>query len=200
MHAVDLAALELREIVSELDPQRQLQSRVSRTTARLATASTATVYFELEPGMHVGRHVDSAEELLLILEGSAEATVGDETGLRERGLHRDRSRHGAAQRRSTSALDRCACSASSRRRPSSPPSTPDRVRTARRSSSSALRSVAVPLGEPVLGLGSAHSSPPARSIASSAMRRPGLDVLADRALRARELSGREAPRRCGGAR
>jgi quercetin dioxygenase-like cupin family protein len=35
--------------------------------------------------MHVGRHVDSAEELLLILEGSAEATVGDETALANAG-------------------------------------------------------------------------------------------------------------------
>lgn len=78
MHAVDLAALELREIVSELDPQRQLKIAFPHHSA-VGSASTATVYFELEPGMHVGRHVDSAEELLLILEGSAEATVGDET-------------------------------------------------------------------------------------------------------------------------
>jgi quercetin dioxygenase-like cupin family protein len=78
MHAVELAALELREIESELDPQRRLKVAFPHSSTA-GSASTATVYFELEPGMHVGRHVDSAEELLLILEGSAEATVGDET-------------------------------------------------------------------------------------------------------------------------
>jgi quercetin dioxygenase-like cupin family protein len=79
MHAVDLAALELREVVSELDPQRQVKVAFPHSSAE-GSASTATVYFELEPGMHVGRHVDSAEELLFIVEGEAEATVGDETG------------------------------------------------------------------------------------------------------------------------
>ena len=35
----------------------------------------------LEPGHRLGTHTDSAEEILLILEGEAEATVGDEQGL-----------------------------------------------------------------------------------------------------------------------
>ena len=79
MHAVDLATLELRGVVSELDPQRRLGVAFPHHCSTGA-ASTATVYFELEPGMHVGSHTDSAEELLLILEGDAEATVGDERG------------------------------------------------------------------------------------------------------------------------
>lgn len=40
----------------------------------------ATVYFELEPGDHLGMHTDSAEELLVILAGEAEATVGNKKG------------------------------------------------------------------------------------------------------------------------
>lgn len=44
------------------------------------TASTATVLFELDPGAETGIHTDSAEELLIILQGTAEARVGDETG------------------------------------------------------------------------------------------------------------------------
>jgi quercetin dioxygenase-like cupin family protein len=44
------------------------------------TKNTAVVYFELEPGHRLGTHTDSAEEILLILEGTAEATVGDEQG------------------------------------------------------------------------------------------------------------------------
>jgi quercetin dioxygenase-like cupin family protein len=44
------------------------------------TKNTAVVYFELEPGHRLGTHTDSAEEILLILEGTAEASVGDEQG------------------------------------------------------------------------------------------------------------------------
>ena len=77
MLAVDLEALDLRDVVSELDPQRRLRVAFPSHSST-GSASTATVYFELEPGMHVGRHTDSAEELLLVVEGEAEATVGDE--------------------------------------------------------------------------------------------------------------------------
>jgi quercetin dioxygenase-like cupin family protein len=44
------------------------------------TASTATVLFELDPGAELGVHTDSAEELLVIVQGTAEASVGDEVG------------------------------------------------------------------------------------------------------------------------
>jgi quercetin dioxygenase-like cupin family protein len=43
-------------------------------------ASTAAVMIELEPGAELQRHTDSAEELLIVLEGVAEASVGDEIG------------------------------------------------------------------------------------------------------------------------
>ena len=48
------------------------------------TASTATVLFELDPGAELGVHTDSAEELLIILQGTAEARVGDEVGRLEK--------------------------------------------------------------------------------------------------------------------
>jgi quercetin dioxygenase-like cupin family protein len=44
------------------------------------TASTATVLFELDPGAELPVHTDSAEELLVIVQGTAEASVGDEVG------------------------------------------------------------------------------------------------------------------------
>ena len=44
------------------------------------TASTATVLFELDPGAELYVHTDSAEELLIIVQGTAEARVGDEIG------------------------------------------------------------------------------------------------------------------------
>jgi mannose-6-phosphate isomerase-like protein (cupin superfamily) len=48
------------------------------------TASTATVLFELDPGAELYVHQDSAEELLVLLQGTAEARVGDEIGRLER--------------------------------------------------------------------------------------------------------------------
>lgn len=48
-------------------------------------AASAAVYFELEPGATLETHTDSAEELLYLVEGSVEATVGDEAGRLEQG-------------------------------------------------------------------------------------------------------------------
>jgi quercetin dioxygenase-like cupin family protein len=42
------------------------------------TASTATVLFELDPGAELPVHTDSAEELLIVVQGTGEARVGDE--------------------------------------------------------------------------------------------------------------------------
>ena len=44
------------------------------------SASTATVLFELDPGAELYMHQDSAEELLIVVQGTAEARVGDEVG------------------------------------------------------------------------------------------------------------------------
>ncbi len=44
------------------------------------TASTATVLFELDPGCELPLHTDSAEELLVVVQGTAEARVGEEVG------------------------------------------------------------------------------------------------------------------------
>jgi quercetin dioxygenase-like cupin family protein len=40
--------------------------------------STAAVYFELARGMRLGRHTDSAEEVLVVLAGEVDVVVGDE--------------------------------------------------------------------------------------------------------------------------
>jgi quercetin dioxygenase-like cupin family protein len=48
------------------------------------TASTATVLFELDPGAELPVHMDSAEELLIVVQGTAEARVGDEVGVLEK--------------------------------------------------------------------------------------------------------------------
>jgi quercetin dioxygenase-like cupin family protein len=49
------------------------------------TADTAVVYLEFAPGGELAVHTDSAEELLLVLEGTAEGLVGDETARLETG-------------------------------------------------------------------------------------------------------------------
>jgi quercetin dioxygenase-like cupin family protein len=67
------------EISSETDETRRI--RVDFPISSVAgAASTAVVYFELEPGEHTGMHTDSAEEIVLLLSGTAEAIVGDERG------------------------------------------------------------------------------------------------------------------------
>jgi quercetin dioxygenase-like cupin family protein len=49
------------------------------------TASTATVLFELDPGYELAVHTDSAEELLIVVQGTAEARVGEQVGRVEQG-------------------------------------------------------------------------------------------------------------------
>jgi quercetin dioxygenase-like cupin family protein len=79
MFAVQLAERDLVDISSETDETRRI--RVDFPISSIAgAASTAVVYFELEPGEHTGMHTDSAEEIVLVLSGTAEAIVGDERG------------------------------------------------------------------------------------------------------------------------
>ena len=44
------------------------------------TESMGLVYFEIEPGNSLGLHTDSQDELIVVLSGTALATVGAETG------------------------------------------------------------------------------------------------------------------------
>ena len=45
--------------------------------------NVSLVYFELQPGEELGRHTDSAEEVLFIVEGKVEVSIGDEIGIVE---------------------------------------------------------------------------------------------------------------------
>jgi quercetin dioxygenase-like cupin family protein len=42
------------------------------------SADSAAVYFEIEPGNRLAEHTDSAEEILYVVAGDAEAQVGDD--------------------------------------------------------------------------------------------------------------------------
>lgn len=79
MLAVHVSERDLLDVTSETDETRRL--RFDFPISSLAgAASTAVVYFELEPGAHTGMHTDSAEEVLYIVSGTVEAVVGDERG------------------------------------------------------------------------------------------------------------------------
>lgn len=79
MLAVQLSERELATLTSETDSSRRL--RVDFPISSLAGAQgSSVVYFEVDPGDHIGMHTDSAEEIILVLSGRAEATIGDETG------------------------------------------------------------------------------------------------------------------------
>jgi quercetin dioxygenase-like cupin family protein len=74
-----MALMVVREVWYEDDPTMRLKVNFPFFLGT-GTMSTAIVYFEIEPGHRLGTHTDSAEEILLVLQGEAEATVGDEEG------------------------------------------------------------------------------------------------------------------------
>ena len=77
METVKINELELNEFVGVKNPQQRCRGTFPMLSAN-GTKDTATVYFELQPGDQLGRHTDSAEELLFILEGEVEVEVGGE--------------------------------------------------------------------------------------------------------------------------
>lgn len=79
MLTVDLNAVELIEETSQLDPRNTLRFGFPLSSTE-GSASSAAVYFELDPDKRLARHTDSAEEVLIVLEGTAEARVGEERG------------------------------------------------------------------------------------------------------------------------
>jgi quercetin dioxygenase-like cupin family protein len=79
MITVDLNNLDLNEIWGENRPEIHNRSTFPLFGA-MGTENSATVYFELDAGDALGWHTDSVEELLLILTGEVEVSVGDETG------------------------------------------------------------------------------------------------------------------------
>ncbi|HMQ63237.1 MAG TPA: cupin domain-containing protein [Flavilitoribacter sp.] len=79
MTAINLNEIELNEFTGKEDPNQHCRATFPLVGAH-GSRKLATVYFELEPGDNLGKHTDSAEELLVILDGRLEATIGDEVG------------------------------------------------------------------------------------------------------------------------
>ena len=72
MTPVDLSKLELMPTFPGLNVQFPFHSATG-------TAASAVVYFEVDPGMFLPTHTDSAEEILVVLAGEGEAWIGDDT-------------------------------------------------------------------------------------------------------------------------
>ncbi|HMQ56727.1 MAG TPA: cupin domain-containing protein [Anaerolineae bacterium] len=79
MITVNLNNLQLNDAQGENRPDIQTRATFPLASA-LGSENSALVYFELEPGKSLGRHTDSVEELLFILAGNVEVSVGDEQG------------------------------------------------------------------------------------------------------------------------
>ncbi len=77
MVTVDLKSIELNEFFGKEDKKQHCKATFPILGA-MGSKDLASVYFEVEPGDHLGRHTDSAEELILILEGDAEVEIGGE--------------------------------------------------------------------------------------------------------------------------
>lgn len=84
--ALQLGELELVEGWADEDPTVRAKFGFP-VTAASGAASTSIVYFEIEPGHRLSPHTHTAEEVLLILEGTALAIVGEtSTTLRDGGV------------------------------------------------------------------------------------------------------------------
>ncbi|MEZ4811176.1 MAG: cupin domain-containing protein [Allomuricauda sp.] len=77
MTTVNVNEIELNEFIGKEDKKQHCKATFPLVGVH-GSKQLATVYFELEPGDNLGRHTDSAEELLIILEGTVEAAVGKE--------------------------------------------------------------------------------------------------------------------------
>ena len=78
MLTANLNELDLMDMQAADDPGQQCRVTFPLLGSH-GTEETATVYFELAPGRNVGRHTDSAEEVLVVLQGEVRASIGDET-------------------------------------------------------------------------------------------------------------------------
>ncbi|MEQ9378174.1 MAG: cupin domain-containing protein [Imperialibacter sp.] len=77
MTTVDLNTVEMVEFTGKEDSSQHCRATFPLIGAH-GSKELATVLIELAPGDSLGRHTDSAEELLVVLEGDLTAEVGGE--------------------------------------------------------------------------------------------------------------------------
>jgi quercetin dioxygenase-like cupin family protein len=69
-------ALELRDAWLDSEPSARWRLNVALSETN-GTESSSLIYFELDPECRLPRHTDSAEEIVLVLSGSAVAKVAE---------------------------------------------------------------------------------------------------------------------------
>jgi quercetin dioxygenase-like cupin family protein len=84
MFVTNVNELELEENWSKSDPAARMKVTMP-VFAGAGAEDCAVVWMVLEPGGSVATHTDSAEEVVLVLEGTLEGWVGDERGTLEEG-------------------------------------------------------------------------------------------------------------------
>jgi quercetin dioxygenase-like cupin family protein len=79
MQTANLGSLDMLDAWYENDARMRVKVNFPFFAAT-GNKSSSVVYFEIEPGRYLGTHTDSAEEILLILSGEVEASLGSERG------------------------------------------------------------------------------------------------------------------------
>ena len=74
------AEQELVQVWWDSDPDSARLRVTFPINKAVGSEESAVVYFEIEPGNRLPLHTDSAEEVLYIVAGEGEATVGEERG------------------------------------------------------------------------------------------------------------------------
>ena len=82
--ATNLNDAELHDGWWESDPELRARFALPMFWAT-GNSSTSVLYVELEPGCANGRHTDTPEEVLLILEGEVEVEIGVERAIAHQG-------------------------------------------------------------------------------------------------------------------
>jgi quercetin dioxygenase-like cupin family protein len=78
MLKVSLETLEkMTNYGAEDEPHRRIAGNFALYSAP-GTKSGSAVYFELEPGFELGNHTDATEEIVYIVAGTVEVTIGEE--------------------------------------------------------------------------------------------------------------------------
>jgi quercetin dioxygenase-like cupin family protein len=84
MTKINLNNLELNEFVAKDNPGQRCKATFPLLGAH-GSKDSAAVFVQLDPNEELGRHTDSAEELLLVLEGTIEAEVGFQKSVATKG-------------------------------------------------------------------------------------------------------------------
>ena len=79
MQTADFNHRELIDTWYEQDPAMRIRVNFPFYAAT-GNERSAVVYFEIDPQHYLGTHTDSAEEIVLILTGTVEASLGEERG------------------------------------------------------------------------------------------------------------------------